>query len=93
MTEVTEINVDVIRELKIRGKHHEANELIRRFRANVKDNIKQLKSEMIAREKEIKFVKGICRQCDNKRLETSPYCQFHFDKRKEYAEKYKEEKK
>lgn len=90
MTDVSEINIDVISELRTRGKRHEANELIQKFRENVKSNSKQLRSEMIAREQKIKYVKGICKNCDRDRLLHSPYCQVHFDKRKEYAQKYKE---
>lgn len=44
--EVKEVNIDLIKELRAQGKNLEANNLIRSYQENKRENLEQLKKEM-----------------------------------------------
>jgi len=73
--ELIEVNYETIRELKLRGKGLEANELLNKYRNNTKQNKIQLKKELMHRHRMMKKAWGICVNCQNPALEGKSHCE------------------
>ena len=81
-----EINEDIIRELRDRGKYAEASMLLNAFRKDVKKSGRDAKNDLLRRDMLIKKSKGICivPGCDNKPNKNRVKCKSCLDYNKEW---------
>ena len=89
MENIVPVTADLVRELRLRGKKEEAEDLIKAFRENAEKEKKQLSKELLSREKKIIRTtkpKNMCRSgsCAEKRYLHHQFCRYHQEQSKQW---------